>query len=261
MRNGGILIADGSSSTDPNVFNVVFGSDTATLSVYYQNNLIGAFRTCRSTSRRNATGCQVLGNMCVLNLYNYLSSLSSNIDPCKAFNNIPQAATSSSIQNQLYGTNMPWLQYPQAFGAYTTIYETSGIGNGEYLTLTFDNKCVSSTLSFVAAEYSLNGKLNSFGAVDISKFQLCNFLSTSFAQASQVSPFSATNYQQTCTISAASLLTYSSNPLFYDLYLKYSNSSLFPVPVKVLNYLDPTTSSSLNRLTDETSSVLHRRFF
>jgi len=105
----------------------------------------------------------------------------------------------------------------------------------------------------------LNGSLVSFDQIDISKLQLCNLLTNNFQQ---VSPFSATDFSQTCSISVNSLLNFGSNPLFYDFYIMYGNSStLFPIPVETLNYIDPASNQQVNLIFDTTNHRLQRRLF
>ena len=232
--NDGLLIypTTQTTNTDPNYFNVLFGTDNSVISNYFSNNLLGTYRTCKYSNSRNSTACQALGNMCVLSMY-ITSSLTSNYDACKVFTIIQN---SGSPFNLLYGQSMPWLFYTNNFNGVRDDYVKSGTGdpNSPYIILQFDNKCASSYLSFYAAQYRLNGTLMKYESIDISRFQLCNYLSTSFSQVSQLSPFSATNYQQTCTVSAGSLLEIGRSPIFYDVFLKYSTSSnLYPLPINV----------------------------
>ena len=203
------------------------------ISNYFSNNLLGAYRTCKYSTYRNTSACEALGNMCVLNLY--ASSTSAvNIDACKAFNLIQNSGQTG--QSLLYGQSMPWLFYLTNSGSNNNYYIQSGTNdpNNPYIILQFNNKCSSSYLAFYAAQYRLNGSLIKYDTIDVSKFQLCNYLSTSFSEASQVSPFSATNYQQSCSVSAGTLLEIGKNPIFYDVFLKYSTSTnLYPIPVAV----------------------------
>ena len=217
------------TATDPNYYNVAFDTDSSIVSNYYSANLLGVYRTCRTLSVRNSTACQALGNMCVLNVYASTTS-SSNVDPCKAFNIIQNGGTTI---NSLYGQFMPWLFYLTTYGPYHTYYTQSGTNDGssQYIFLEFQNKCSAKNLAFYAAQYRLNGSLLSYDAIDISTLQLCNRYSTSFSEASQVNPFSATNYHQSCSIPASTLVDVGKSPIFYDMFLKFSASSnLYPLP-------------------------------
>lgn len=237
--NGGLFIfpitVTGTLATDPNTFNLIFGSDSTILSSYLSENLLGVFRTCRSLTQRNSTACQTLGNMCALNIY-VSDTDSAKIDACKAFISLQQSGTTTATNNVLFGQFMPWLFYLNTYGSFKRSYILTGTNDpsSQFIFLEFENKCTAKYLSFYAAQYRLNGSLISYDTIDISKFQLCNSLSSTFSEASQVNPFSATNYQQSCTVSGSSLYELGKNPIFYDVYLKYSTSSnLYPIPVIV----------------------------
>ena len=245
ISNNGLLIfptspSTGTLSTDPNYFNANFGSDNTLISNYLSKNLLGVYRTCRYSTYRNISACEALGNMCVLSLY--VSSTSpTNIDACRAFNLIQNSGQLGQTSTTLYGQSMPWLFYLTNSNGNNNYYLQSGTNDpsNPFIILQFNNKCSSSYLSFYAAQYRLNGSLIKYDAIDISKFQLCNFLSTSYSEASRLNPFSATNYQQSCSVPAGTLLEIGQNPIFYDVYLKYSPSSnLYPLPVAVIgNYI------------------------
>lgn len=89
-------------------------------------------------------------------------------------------------------------------------------------------------MSFYAAQYSLNGKLTNYGAIDVAQFQLCNYFAASYTSSSRISPFSATNFYQSCSIQVQTLLALGATPSFYDIYLKYDNTTdLLALPVVV----------------------------
>ena len=248
-----LIFNDGSLSTNDYSFNVAFGSESI-LSDYLKNNLIPAHTQCRKSNRRNATSCQQLANLCVLNQYTVLGETS--FDACRAYNSLKP----TGVQENIYWSDfIPWLVYPQSYSTYITNYDNYGLGNNRYLKLSFDNKCKSTTFSFYANEYKLDGTFVKNSQIDISKFQLCNYLSNTFSLASKISPFSATNYLQSCNLTVASLLTFAEDPTFYDLFLKFGNTTeLLAVPVKVLNYREG--SNEVNRGA-ERDQKLHRRFF
>jgi hypothetical protein len=196
---GGMLIentplSNNPNSADPNEFNAIFGSNII-LSCYYSDYLLSIYKQCQESTRRNVTACQTLANLCVLNLYSYTSI---KVDACRAFfqiqNNI---LTSSNIQISIaYGENMPWIRYTDLYATLIATYSSLGTydTNGKYIRLSYTNKCQpSDSLYFVASQYLLNGTLLKFDKIDISKFQLCNYLSASYSKASQVSPFSGKN--------------------------------------------------------------------
>jgi hypothetical protein len=224
FASGGLLIlnVNNAFSVSSYYFSATFGLDVFT-SWYFSQQLIPAYRTCARYSKRNVTSCQGLANLCVLNLYNSYAS-NSLIDACSAFNSLVKTSNGQTT-SVLWGDNMPWLFYLQSYSSFMGAYASSGInGNGQYLSINFNTECSSSSLGFYAAKYTVGGKFVSFAPIDISELQLCNTLRTGYGIASEVSPFSASNYQQSCTVSVASLLAYGADPKFYDLYLKVSKN-------------------------------------
>ena len=255
LVSGGLIILNGNpiTATDPTYFSVAFGSDSI-LSLYYQTYLLAVYRTCKTYSFRNVTACQALGNLCVLNLY----SIVGNVDACTAFNSVPVSQSGINVAGQVWGYNMPWLFYAETYGIYQASYQ-SFINSNKPLSLSFaPNKCQPIGLAFYAAVYALNGTLLSFGEFNITDIQLCNLLSPNFAQAS---PFSGTYFSQSCSISVRALLNFQSEPVFYDFYLQYGNSTtLFPVPVETKNYID-SSNSQPNLNSANTNRKLQRRIF
>ena len=254
LETGSILINDdGSVGSDRFLFNINFDTE-AVVSQFLATNLIAAFTQCR-TDRRNATACQLLANMCVLNIYTIFSRSQSQIDVCTAFFSL----RGNNQESIFWGENIPWIVYPQSFATYQTNYQNNGLGNNRFLKVKFDDKCKPSTFEFYANQYNLDGSFHSGSFIETSKFQLCNYLSTTYSLVSQVSPFSATNYNQSCSLSVATLLEFGKDPKFFDLFLKFDNSSdLLPIPVKILNYLE---NGLLVNLDIERNRRLHRRFF
>jgi hypothetical protein len=261
LNSGGLLFLDNLANTnnDPNEYKVQFGTDEY-LSWYYTTYLLSVYRACLpdcsvQPCRRNATACQTLGNMCVLNLYN--NYFPKGIEACAAFDSIDE--------RNLWATNMPWLKYgtTESLKVYQTTYLASAsILPSGLINLKFTEKCNSASMNFYAAEYSLKGALKSFEQFDVSKLQLCNFLKSSSYANPKINPFTATNYVQNCSISVRELLAYGASPVFYDVYLKYGTSSnLLPIPVQTLNYKDPTFNTEVNRGGTSDQIKLQRRLF
>jgi meckelin len=261
FQSGGLFILNFNTTLQGYYYGVRFSGQPFD-SWYFKENLISVDRTCLRPGKRNVTSCQSLGNMCVLNLYISLSN-GAQLDPCRAFNRLPKSDNSNS-QDLVWGDNMPWLTYSQTLSVYQTTYAGSGINSqNEFLKISFENKCQSSSLKFYSATYALNGRLLSFLPVDLSEFQLCNYLSSDYKLKSQISPFSATNFNQKCSISVERLLEFGSDPKFYDLYIRYSSngSNVIPIPVKSLNFID-LDGTEINRNQELTRNhKLQRRFF
>lgn len=259
---GGLLFVDTTASNqEPSYFSVAFGAETNIFSWYSTQYLLAAYRTCRLLAKRNVTACQLLGNICVLNLYNYLSN---SVDACRAFDSIlaTNGGSTTAINAGIWSDNMPWLNYVESYNSYLLNYDSAGTNDASsrFIKLTFDNKCNTQVLGFYGAQYALSGELLRFGLVDITEFQLCNRI---LGSAARVSPFSATNFDQSCMVTAQALLDFGDrNSIFYDLYLKYSaGSNMLPVALKILNFLERASGAFVNRLSDTRNQRLQRRFF
>jgi meckelin len=283
--SGGLLFVDAPSPQpqDPTVFSVAFGNELNLPSWYYSRHLLSVYRTCRSIGRRNATACQALGNMCVLNLYNNVGASSSTspspsgVDACRAFASVPKTSSAGGGGNPsiVWGDSMPWLSYFESYETYLNNYVAAGTSdlNARYLRISYDNedKCRPRNIDFVAAEYSVSGQLLSYDTFNIGKLQLCNLLSLSSSSSSaststvSISPFSRTNFFHSCRVSVEALLEHGrAGPVFYDLYLKYDTrgESVFPLPVMTLNYRDPSTNIEVNRMNDGRLPMqIQRRLF
>ena len=281
---GGILTDYPTAAASmPNDFNVYYDSSTSVSSCYLVDYLASIYVECSDSTRRNATACQALANLCVLNLYTSWqaasSSSSTKVDACQAFfalQNSQSSSSSSSSNNQqasgnsaaqqqvLYGSDMPWLAYLDSLSNYYSAYLSGGgIGDSAYpyITLEFDNRCAPSKLSLLAAQYSLSGSLLSYDTLDMAKLQLCNYLTSSLAEAAALSPFAGVNYAQSCSVSVSALLAFAQpTTVFYDLFIKYGNASAYPLPVVVTNYQD-TKGNRPNDATFPGYGFVSRRLF
>lgn len=77
---------------------------------------------------------------------------------------------------------------------------------------------------------------------------MCNYISSSFTLPSQINPFSATNFYQSCSIQVQTLLELGASPTFYDMYLKYdSTSTLLPLPAQISVSGGTQTTQNLDR--------------
>jgi meckelin len=258
-QQGGLCLLGVDLSNGPTNFNVPFDANTVP-SWYLKANGAAAYAQCRVSTNRNATACQLLGNMCTLLLFN--PALNSGVDICKSFYQI------TSTETSFWPPNTPWLAYTIQYGPYMTNSETlvtislssksNSVAGGQ-------SRCTLNALVFYAAKYSMNGKLISFGPIDLGELQLCNKLASPLGK-SLGGTFIGSNYINSCQLPLSYLTTYTSTePVFYDLYLKYtsSNSSgnLLPVPVVVNNYKDINTGVLINQGPNANVYQMHRRFF
>ncbi len=218
----------------PNKFKAKFGENVIESELFKKYGAF-AYRTCKLENNRNMTSCQLLANLCVLNLYK--KDDLSETDLCNSF----------ELLNSNFNAKktLPWITYSESYQDYTKKYATNGILNNlegdKYLKIKLD----SNELAFYAAEYSLFGKLIDFREIDFNSLNLCNTINTS--------PFLISNIDIKCSIKIDRLFEMSNKAeqLFFDIYLKYGNgSNLFPIPVKVND-----EKNSIN------SEQIHRRFF
>ena len=256
---GGICLVNLQSSTTnlPNDYTIPISTSSSISSWFFAQYAQTAYYQCRSATSRNETACQLLLNMCTL-IYNIQASQSTTVDVCAAFRSIVNLGSQKGL---------PLLDFYQSF--YLSSYLTSSESQ-VFLYLTYNNSiktCQSSALSFVAAKYSLNGKLISYSTLDLSELEICNLFGTGEARPSS-SSFIAINYKQSCTISVSQLMQLSTKePVFYDLYLRYqlSNGSyvLLPVPTVVTNYLERgvQVNSYTTSTTNNNNNRLNHRFF
>ena len=196
---------------------------------YFKNYLNSVYTTCKL---ENKTACQVLANMCTLNLYIESSYA------CKAF---------YSLKNKF--AYLPQLKYPVSLNMYKSAYVQNALGPGkDYIKLgrnKFDN--------FLLAEYSLSGQLLSFKKFNLEKIILCNAIN--FHRMLNENQY---NFKRTCQVTTQNLIDIydSTETVFYEIYWDLEDDRLLQLPVKVLNY-----KSSLTADEGLNSQVIHSRFF
>lgn len=180
----------------------------------------------------NQRACQILGNLCVLQMYD------ASFGPCKDFQTIIEDRGTTYTQDvALWGVGMPWLYYD---GGATSCTDNS------YRTQTSLNE---QQFRYMVASYTLNGTFNGFQELE-----------TLFYYCSRAAPFSGygagtgqpTGWQlfgatqgDTYKCDLDSLL--GQEQLFYELYLfdpkdTSTASGYYPVPVRIVD-LQPLGSS------------------
>ncbi|XP_012554486.2 meckelin isoform X1 [Hydra vulgaris] len=212
--------------------------------VFLQRNIRVAQALCNSY--QNFTACQLLGNLCVLHMYNtdnFDNLLTVSTDPCKEFLKLQREYKGEFNGNLDWPATMPWLYY-------TTVT------SNEILSAT-DIKTIFSRgqlMQFVAVKISASGKFLGI-TTDIGFLNLCqNSKSTSFNTIAFTFP---TTYKSQCKLSISSDKK-KEEMVFYDLYMLIDNLFLYPVPVLVANVL------SGNQFINQGSSnnwKMTRRFF
>jgi hypothetical protein len=175
-------------------YSLSFG-ETFVDSSYLRQYLRVAYFTCglESNQNRNSTSCQILANMCALNLYNTQRG-QTTLDACTAFRNIKQINDQIVDKTSNNYIDLPWIFYTEKLDFYNELYSTSGF-NSTFINVKFDDGCKKTGLQFYAAQYSLDGDLIKFDKFDFGELNLCNLISTKI-DFSKESPFSLTDYSQ-----------------------------------------------------------------
>eukprot|EP00743_Colponemidia_sp_Colp-15_P005392 GILK01005794.1.p1 GENE.GILK01005794.1~~GILK01005794.1.p1 ORF type:complete len:1050 (-),score=117.21 GILK01005794.1:142-2940(-) len=186
---------------------------------------------------KDLTACQVLGNLCVLQLYD-----PSTYTVCYLFTQIGLLIGTTVNNRNGWYSSLPWLYYTDAASTVLTDKEiqlTATFGSGSSSTV--------NQFTFVTASYALNGTYLGLNELT-SELILCPISSTDAKQFKQF----GTNVDISCTLNVTSY-AYASETVFYDLYLKDIDGSLVPVPILITNYRDASGT--------QVSTQYVRRFF
>jgi meckelin len=221
------------------------GEGTYTLSASDSFNYyyLQAASGCRDYS--DTTSCQVLANLCVLQLYNEATEV------CRLFKDI--SSTRASVTGDAdpgWKTDMPWLYYE-------TNAEDVIQSDDVQFKVTFDSNAGGDKvyeLEFVMARFSLAGAF--LGFVDLSdQLILCPHSSEDGKTYREF----GTNVVIDCSLDLEPYLTYSET-VFYDLYLVDEDDALRAVPILVRNLQD-ASGTELNSGETMKDWQLVRRFF
>ncbi|KAK4468022.1 hypothetical protein MN116_008200 [Schistosoma mekongi] len=233
----------GSSSASSTSPVVPTGSDTFTLilpagetssqtgisSKYFETQARSATAFC-STAYNNITACQLLANLCTLQLNTLYGIGIESTSTCSEFQRLSSQRTSISSDFTSWVVNMPWIYYSPAKGS-TILKDTT------LKTIYSPND----NLQIYLAAYEVNGKF--IGYQDASQggqLQLCKDTSTRMKAAFQF----ATKYKQTCELNVDDLFDNEKYPLiFYDPYIYYydnttQKSQLVPIPIRNTAVID-----------------------
>ncbi|CAH8862937.1 unnamed protein product [Trichobilharzia szidati] len=228
------------SSTSPVVPK---GSDTFTLilpagetssqkgisSSYFEKQARSATAFC-SPAYNNITACQLLANLCTLQLNTLYGAATDSSSTCYEFQKLTTQRTSISSDFTSWMNKMPWLYYSPAKGS-TVLKDTS-------LTAIYKPN---SELKVYLAAFKVNGEFLGFqDATQGGQLQLCKDTSARMKAAYQF----ATAYQQTCELNVDDLFSNEKYPLiFYDPYIYfYDNTTqagkLVPIPIRNTAVID-----------------------
>lgn len=175
----------------------------------------------------NLTSCQALGNMCVMNMNSYDST---TFDACRLFHYVFEGAAGLTGVHSVpfWRQNLPWLFYGDQPGLASQVLSTTPLPTN----FSFKGQ---NQLKFVAASYDIRGNFIRWQTVKGGVLQLCPDTERRLDAAYSF----GTTYQQNCEISLSKLLADFPSPVFYDIYLEYTDEVqhhyLWAIPVLNLN--------------------------
>ncbi|KAM6171620.1 meckelin isoform 1-T1 [Erethizon dorsatum] len=178
----------------------------------------------------NLTSCQALGNMCVMNMNSYDSVL---VDACRLFQFIFEKTAGLSTVHSIsfWRQNLPWLFYGDQSGLAPQILSSTPLPTN----FSFKGQNQNTKLKFVAASYDIRGNFLKWQTLEGGVLQLCPDTEERLNAAYSF----GTTYQQSCEISLSKILTDFPTPIFYDVYLEYTDENqrqnIWAVPVLNLN--------------------------
>uniref|UniRef100_G1PN92 Transmembrane protein 67 n=1 Tax=Myotis lucifugus TaxID=59463 RepID=G1PN92_MYOLU len=204
----------------------------------------------------NLTSCQALGNMCVMNMNSYNSA---TFDACRlfqfVFENTAGLRTVHSVS--FWRQNLPWLFYGDQLGLAPQILDTTPLPSN----FSFKGQNQNTQMKFVAASYDVKGNFLKWQTLEGGVLQLCPDTETRLNAAYSF----GTTYQQDCVIPISKILTDFPTPIFYDLYLEYTDENqhqyIWALPVLNLNLQH--NKIFVNQVKDSNSGkwLLTRRIF
>ncbi|CAH8580202.1 unnamed protein product [Schistosoma intercalatum] len=223
-------------------------SQTGISSKYFETQARSATAFC-STAYNNITACQLLANLCTLQLNTLYDSGTGSASTCSEFRRLTSQRTSINSDYTSWVNDMPWLYYSPTKGS-TVLKDT------KIKTIYSPN----SNLKIYLAAFKINGEFLGFqDASQGGQLQLCKDTSARMKAAFQF----ATTYRQTCELNVDDLFDNEKYPLiFYDPYVYYydtttQTSQLIPIPIRNTAVIDKSgnfpnviTSSDQNSLNE-----------
>nr|XP_004656991.2 meckelin isoform X1 [Jaculus jaculus] len=199
----------------------------------------------------NLTSCQALGNMCVMNMNSYDST---TFDACRLFQYIfeSSAALSSVHSIPFWRQNLPWLFYGDQPGLAPQVLTAVPLPTN----FSFKGQ---SQLKLVAASYDIRGNFLKWQTLEGGVLQLCPDTETRLNAAYSF----GTTYQQNCELSVSKILSDFPSPIFYDIYLEYTDEeqhqNIWAIPVLNLNLQH--NKMFVNQDSSSSKWLLTRRIF
>ncbi|XP_018652741.1 hypothetical protein Smp_156860 [Schistosoma mansoni] len=223
-------------------------SQTGISSKYFETQARSATAFC-STAYNNITACQLLANLCTLQLNTLYESGTGSASTCSEFRRLTSQRTPINSDYTSWVKDMPWLYYSPTKGS-TVLKDT------KLKTIYSPN----SNLQIYLAAFKINGEFLGFqDASQGGQLQLCKDTSSRMKAAFQF----ATTYRQTCELNVDDLFDNEKYPLvFYDPYIYFYDSTtqtsqLIPIPIRNTAVIDKSgnfpnviTSSDQNSLNE-----------
>ncbi|XP_008574634.1 PREDICTED: meckelin [Galeopterus variegatus] len=197
-------------------------------SEWFSKYLQSAAAACRVYA--SLTSCQALGNMCVMNMNSYDSA---TFDACWLFQFVFKNTTGLGTVHSIsfWRQNLPWLFYGDQLGLAPQILSTTPLPTN----FSFKEQNQNTKLKFVAASYDIRGNFLKWQTLEGGVLQLCPDTDIRLNAAYSF----GTTYQQNCEIPISKILTDFPTPIFYDVYLEYTDENqlqyIWAVPVLNLN--------------------------
>ena len=234
-------------------YTVSFGS-TSVSSLIFQHYFIKAAARCTFYGGQNdVQQCQILANLCVLQMYDDLS------DACSAFTTAVNARSSTTIINDInnFVIGVPWLYISGAATSYSTC--TSQTYSSR---VSLD----SMPLYYVLSAYTMNGTWVGFQRLE-TVFQYCGEVAPRTKYGAGTSSSTGWQYFGTSEITqySCNLTTLvSTSQYFYELFLYDPKEEKYhPIPVRIKNLVsgDVYPNSEDPYFLCDNGNVLVRRFF
>ncbi|XP_023557118.1 meckelin isoform X2 [Octodon degus] len=252
VLTGGLCFS-GSGSFPPRVISAARQGEPGIsfISEWFAKYLQSAASACWAYA--NLTSCQALANMCVMNMNSYDSAL---VDACGLFQFIFESTAGLNTVHSIsfWRQNLPWLFYGEQSGLAPQILSSTPLPTD----FSFKEQNQNSKLKFVAATYDIRGNFLKWQTLEGGVLQLCPDTEARLNAAY----YFGTTYQQNCEISLSKILTDFPTPVFYDVYLEYTDGNqqnIWAVPVLNLNLQH--YKMFVNQDSSPTKWLLTRRIF
>jgi meckelin len=213
---------------------------TLTVSSTFQYFYLDSAYNCKTI--KDPVSCQILANLCVLELYSFKS------DICKLYRQITASRPNTTIDDG-WREGMAWIYYERNAEAILNEKRVN-------MQVTFDSSDTSrvNLLSFYLAQFSLNGTFIGYQNLT-DQLVLCPH---SYIVGKTYREF-GTNVDVTCEIDLSVYISYSETT-FYELYLVDVNNTMIDIPILIKNLVF-SDGTQPNMLDAESNWKLVRRFF